>query len=218
MFDTFAEGLRAASSHSPWAVPLVFAAGAVSSAGPCIAPRSIAVATLASGSGRRALSFASAFTGGLACVYALFGTAVALINRAVAFSSVTYAAVAVALAAGAVVTLWRGHHECSNARSRSIGGASAAFLLGASFALVLSPCCAPLALGIAAYASASGDPIYGAELLACFGLGHALPIFGAAIGANKVMRLVGRISMQAAAEVVSATLMLALSAYYGILA
>jgi cytochrome c biogenesis protein CcdA len=93
-----------------------------------------------------------------------------------------------------------------------------AMLLGASFALVVSPCCTPLVAGIVAYTSASGSAAYGSLLLVSFALGHALPIIPVAFGVNRAARLLQRHAVRQAASVVSATLMLALSAYYAVLA
>jgi cytochrome c-type biogenesis protein len=100
--------------------------------------------------------------------------------------------------------------------TRSSAGAS--FFLGASFALVVSPCCTPVVLGIVAYTSAAGSAVYGGALLACFAFGHALPLFAAACGARVIGSALQRHAVREAAGVLSAALMLALAAYYGILA
>lgn len=220
MIDPISQGLTAVSVRSAYAAPLVFLAGAVSSIGPCVAPRFIAVAGLAAGKSRReAVALVLAFVGGLTATYAAFGAVSSLLGRATQLSTYTYVVVAVALAAGGLVTLWRGQGECGHEHAHrangSLGGAS---LLGASFALVVSPCCTPLVLGILAYTSASGSAAYGSALLACFALGHALPVIGVAFGMNGATTYLQRYGIRQAAGVVSATLMLALSGYYAVLA
>ncbi len=59
-------------------------------------------------------------------------------------------------------------------------GLSGAFLLGASSALVVSPCCAPVIAGIAGLTIAGTRAGDGIVLVAAFSLGHALPLFAAA--------------------------------------
>lgn len=199
---------------------LMFAAGAVTSIGPCVGPRFIAVAGLASGKSRKnALMLVGAFVAGLALAYAAFGAVSSLLGRATQLSTCTYILVAVGLAAGGCVTLWR-EERCCHALGHTGAGAGpgGAFLLGASFALVLSPCCTPVVIGILTYTSAIGNAVYGSALLLCYALGHALPIVAVAFGMRGVTGVLERHTMRQAASVVSGTLMLALAAFYGILA
>ena len=220
MFDPLTQGLSAVSSRSAYAPVLVFLAGAVSSVGPCVAPRFIAVAGLSSGKTRRqTIWLVLAFVGGLTITYAAFGAIGSLLGSAVQFSTVTYIAVAVALAIGGLFTLWRDEETCIHEHGRLRGDtAGGAMLLGSSFALVVSPCCTPLMLGILAYTTSSGSAAYGSAMLACFALGHALPIIGVAFGSSAITTALQRYGVRQAASVVSATLMLALSAYYAVLA
>lgn len=220
MFDPISQGLAAVSTRNPYAPLLVFVAGGVSSVGPCVAPRFIAVAGLASGKSRgqtRALTVA--FICGLTAAYAAFGAMSTLLARAMQFSAYTYAAIALVLAGGGLTTLWREGAACSHQHAREQNaGVGGALLLGASFALVVSPCCTPLVLGILAYTSASGSAAYGSGLLACFALGHALPLALVAAGANGMNAVLSRSGVRQAAGVISGTLMLALSGYYAVLA
>jgi cytochrome c biogenesis protein CcdA len=220
MFDPISQALAAVGSRSAYAAPVVFAAGAASSIGPCVAPRFIAVSGLAAGKARgRAAALVFAFIAGLTVTYAAFGAVSSLLGRAMQLSTYTYWAVALTLATGGCIALWRGEKTCSHARRHDIGESSgSAMLLGSSFALVVSPCCTPLIVGILAYTSAAGNAGYGSLLLACFALGHALPIVPVALSANGATRILQRYSVQQAASVVSATLMLGLSAYYAVLA
>lgn len=220
MFDPVAQGLAAVGTRSAYAAPLVFVAGAVTSIGPCVAPRFIAVAGMAAGKTRaRALVLAAAFVAGLTATYAAFGAISSLLARATSFSTYTYVLVAIALALSGLVTLWRGESRCDHVHEpRATQSGSAAFLLGASFALVVSPCCTPLIAGILAYTSQSGSPLYGSAMLACFALGHALPVLAVASGITGVSAVLGRFSVRQAASVISATLMLGLAAFYAVLA
>lgn len=220
MFDPISQGLTAVSTRSGYAPPLVLLAGAVTSVGPCVAPRFIAVAGLAAGKSRRqALVLVLGFVAGLVAAYAAFGAVSSLLVRATQLSTWVYIIVAAALATGGVVTLWRGQNRCAHMHSRAReNGAGGALLLGASFAFVVSPCCTPLVLAIVAYTSAAGNPAYGSVMLGCFALGHALPILGVGLGMNGVTSALQRYGVRQAAGVVSATLMLGLAAYYAVLA
>jgi cytochrome c biogenesis protein CcdA len=197
-----------------------FAAGAVSSVGPCVAPRFIALAGLAAGKPRaQAARIAGAFVAGLTLVYAAFGAIATLLGLAAQLSTYTYWILAALLGLAGLISLWRADAPCVHAQvpaaNGSVGGA---FLLGSAFGLVISPCCAPVAVAIAAYAASSGKFGYGALLLSCFALGHALPILGAGLGAQSVSAVLQRYTVRQAASVVSAALMLALGIYYAVLA
>lgn len=220
MLDPVAQGLEAVSARSAYAGPLIFAAGVASSIGPCVAPRFIAAAGLAAGRApRQAMVLVLAFVSGLTLTYAAFGAASTLLSRAAQFSAYTYWTVAAALALGGCITLWRGETSCVHLHGaqRNVS-AGAAVLLGSSFALVVSPCCTPLVIGILSYASASGNAGYASILLACFAVGHALPIVAAAFGVNGASRFLERHAVRQAASVISGALMFALSAYYAVLA
>lgn len=220
MLDPVSQSLAAVSTGSVTAVPLVFLAGAATSIGPCVAPRFIAVAGMAAGKTRgQTLSLAAAFIAGLTVTYAAFGAVSSLLIRAAQLSTLTYIAIAVLLGVGGLLTLWREQRQCSHAQPhRRDAGVGASFLLGASFALVVSPCCTPLVVGILAYSAAAGSTVYASALLACFALGHALPIIAVAFGVQRVGDVLGRHSVRQAASVISGTLMLGLAGYYAILA
>ena len=220
MFDPFSVALRATATRSEYAYPLVFAAGAATSLGPCVAPRLIAVAGVVSRATRRgAMMLTGAFIGGLIATCASFGAVASLLARATHFSTVVYLLVAAVLGVGGLITLWRDASGCEHAHQAVLlRSAGAVFLLGSSFALVISPCCTPLVVGIVAYSSSGGDPLYASALLSCFALGHSLPVLLAGAGANGVVTMLRRFAVQEAAGTVSAALMLGLAAYYAVLA
>lgn len=200
-------------------LPLLFIAGLASSAGPCVAPRFIAVAALCAKQGRAAAVLSgAAFIGGLICAFAVFGAAGSFAMSAIKLSTGIYLVLAVALFAGGMATLCAPDacgslHPCSG-RVRW----SAPFLLGSSSALIVSPCCTPLLLAIAAYSSAADAPIAGAVLCAVYGAGHALPLMAAALSAGSIGSIFERLLLRRAASAVSGGIMLALAGYYGVLA
>ncbi|HZO92454.1 MAG TPA: cytochrome c biogenesis protein CcdA [Candidatus Baltobacteraceae bacterium] len=238
MIDAVAEGLRAVATRSPLAVPLVFAAGVATSAGPCVAPRYVAVAALANGS-RRPMLPTALFVGGLVAAYAALALAAGAAGALRLQSAWTYGALSAVLVVAGAVTLLRGErscpeHPCRHAaperRARApLGGA---FLLGASSALVVSPCCTPMIAAIAGVTVAGTRPLDGVLLVTAYGCGHALPLFavgssGRCVGAlfarararlpAPVSRAIGVLPSDARSTI-SGTLMLALGAYYGAVA
>jgi cytochrome c biogenesis protein CcdA len=218
MIDLVANSLSAVNSLSPYAYPLVFVAGAASSIGPCVAPRFIAVAGLASkGDGSRARVAVCCFIAGLTATNVSFGVIASLLARAAQLSAYLYAAIAMALVAAGAASLWSDNDKTCNHRvAASTSGAG--FLLGSSSALLLSPCCTPLVVGIVAYTSAMGSVLYGSMLLACFSIGHALPLLAVGFGASRFASIWQACGVRKATEVLSGSMMLAVGAYYAVLA
>jgi cytochrome c biogenesis protein CcdA len=218
VIDALADGLHAVAVRSPLAYPLVFAAGAVTSVGPCAAPRYVAVAALVSSS-RTPWRIVAAFVAGLVGAYVVIGLAVGTAGALWLASGFVYDGLAFVLGAAGVVTILRGdrvHSHESSVRSRaSLGGT---FLLGASSALVVSPCCTPVVAGIAGLTTMSGRGADGAALLAAFGCGHALPVVVAGTLGSRVAFALRRVAASHAPATVAGSLMIALAAFYGALA
>ena len=223
MIDLLGEGMRAVAMRSPLAYPLVFAAGVVTSIGPCAAPRYVAVAALVNAS-RAPVRVVGAFVAGLVGAYVMLGAGVGLLGSLWNVAGTVYAVLAVALGAGGLFTLLRGDgsrhdgspHACTPRLHAGIGGT---LLLGASSALVFSPCCTPLVAGIAGYTMTNGgDAIAGAGLLATFACGHATPVIGAGALGSRIAFAMRRVAASHAPSLIAGTLMLALAAYYGALA
>ncbi|MBC5816224.1 MAG: sulfite exporter TauE/SafE family protein [Candidatus Eremiobacteraeota bacterium] len=216
MFDPINVSLQAIALGRPSAFALVFVAGAATSVGPCAAPRLIAISGLnATGDKGGMRANAAAFVSGLIVAYASFGVFASLLGRVTTFSHWIYIALGMGLAAGAVATLTfrRGEHS-HDVREPTKASPGAAFLLGGSFAFVVSPCCTPLVVGILAYCSQIHNAMYGAGLLSVFALGHAVPIVALASGTALISRALRRLNLEEALRVVGGALMLALSGYY----
>jgi cytochrome c-type biogenesis protein len=227
MIDPLGAAMLALTSRTPAALALVFVAGVVTSVGPCVAPRYLAVAAIV-GRDRHPLVPTLAYVGGLIGALTAVGFAGGLLGRLGSASRTIDVILAAALIAGGAHALVRaqpppGHEDhgvCEGAGEpakspRSIG---AVFLLGAASALVISPCCTPVVATIAATTTATGEPLFGALLLALFGAGHSLPLLiTSQAGATLTRRLPLRSYGQASA-IVSAVLMLALGGYYAVIA
>jgi thiol:disulfide interchange protein DsbD len=223
VIDAVSAGLHAVATHSPAAYPLVFAAGAVTSIGPCAAPRYVALAALMNTS-RRPWRIAASFAAGLVGAYVALGAAAGALGMLWSLSRFVYIALAVGLAVAGIVTLLRGGgraHTHAGSRADHAGARASlggTFLLGASSAFVVSPCCTPVVAGIAGLTTAGGHTGTGMALLASFACGHALPITAAGALGTRVARCMRHLAASHAPAVVTGTLMLALAAYYGTLA
>jgi cytochrome c biogenesis protein CcdA len=237
--DLLGESLRAAGTRSALAYPLVFGAGIVTSAGPCAAPRYVAVAALAHAA-RAPWRTVAAFTAGLVAAYVALGAAAGAVGTAAgalgalwSASTVIYALLAAVLLAGGIATLLRAGAQspgdaCAHAgtvrdtrdacRARGSASLGGAFLLGASSVVVVSPCCTPVVAAIAGLTLANDRAAEGVGLLAAFAFGHAVPV--ACIGAlgDRFAGALRRLAASQAPAIVSGSLMLALAAYYGALA
>jgi cytochrome c-type biogenesis protein len=202
----------------------VFAAGLITSVGPCVAPRYVAIAALA-GRDRYPIVPTLAFVSGLIGTFVALGFAGGLFGALSSSSSTIYVILAAALLGGGCIALARAvptDHAAAcrpagatNGARRSLG---AVFLMGAASAFVVSPCCTPMIATVLATSTAAGKPLFGALLLASFGAGHALPLmFTAQIGSVAARLAPSRFAEQGLA-IVSAVLMLALGTYYAVLA
>lgn len=224
MIDPAATVVQAVTTGSPAAAGLVFVAGALTSLGPCVAPRYIAVAALAQSAGRPALTLA-AYAAGLIGAFTALGFAAGSLGMLWSLSGALYGILAVSLIAGGGLLLIRavppGTPICAHAgpepdekRAHSLGAVG---LLGAAGAFVISPCCTPVLAAVGATSAALGKPLSGALLLACFAAGHALPLTIAGSASAALSRLASTRFAQAPA-IVGAVLTIALGAYYGLLA
>jgi cytochrome c biogenesis protein CcdA len=218
MIDPVALSIDAIARGDAGRLPLVALAGAVTSLGPCVAPRYVAIAALL-GERRRALTIA-AFVAGMVTAYTALGFGADLLAQVSGHASALYVVLAVALAAGGIVTLCRGS-SCDHAH-RTIGECraphrlSAVFSLGAASALVVSPCCTPILAAVVGM-SVDANPATRAELLAAFALGHAAPLFAVGTLGSLGARTFRTWNASPAPAVVSGALMIALGAYYGLL-
>lgn len=217
MSDPIEAAVTAAARQSAWAPALAFVAGVVTSIGPCVAPRFVAVAALASSPGAARWKTVAAFAGGLCASYVVLGLASGFAGR-FAQSTGIYTVMSVVLLAAGLKALWSDVREpCRHAapKPRSLG---AACLMGMSFAFVTSPCCTPVVAALASVSAAAAAPFFGAELIGAYAAGHALPLALAGFGWQWAgARFEGR-SLSAAMQTVAGALMLALAAYYGTLA
>jgi thiol:disulfide interchange protein DsbD len=228
VIDAIGDGIRLMQVRSPAALPVLFGAGLITSIGPCVAPRYIALAALAHRAPRPWLT-ATVFATGIVAAYVMIGVCAGSLAQLQQWSTAIDLAFAAALAAGGLMTLLRDdththtrthvHTQAHVANSRVAEPRSwTVACMGAASALVVSPCCTPVVAAIAGLAAFGARPVEGALLLAAFAAGHVLPL-GVVVcaPAGLATTLRSRVSTHAGA-VISGTLLLALAAFYGVLA
>jgi len=222
MIDPVALGVDAVIRGDATRLPLVALAGLVTSLGPCVAPRYIAIAALL-GRQRRTLTIAT-FVAGMLTAYGALGFGAGLLAQVAGHASVLYLILAAVLACAGIATLLRcsgcahEHHQASSGASPQPRRSSAAFSLGAASALVVSPCCTPIVAAVFGLTALDASPPSRAALLAAFALGHAAPLFVVGSVGSLWARTFRAWNASPAPAVVSGSLMLALGAYYGLLA
>jgi cytochrome c biogenesis protein CcdA len=218
MIDPVAAAASAVSGGDLARLPMAALAGVVTSVGPCVAPRYVAVAALLDG--RRPYLTIAAFVGGMLVAYAALGLGVGVLGALTGNASVLYLALAAVLGCAGLKTLAQ-RPACAHAHGqRPVGArtpASGAFSLGAASAFVVSPCCTPVVAAVAGLTAFDGHVVARVLLLAAFALGHAAPLLLAAPGGALVRRALHAWDAGPAPAIVSGTLMLALGMYYGLL-
>lgn len=220
MIDPIALSVEAVVRGDATRLPLVTFAGLVTSFGPCVAPRYIAIAALL-GERRRTLTIA-AFVSGMLTAYAALGLGAGLLSQVAGHASALYVVLAIALAGSGLVTLLRtpncdhAHHAAPDAaHPRRL---SAIFSLGAASAFIVSPCCTPVVAAVIGMTASDADPLSRALLLGAFALGHAAPLFLVGSLGSIFARPLRAWNASPAPAAVSGSLMLALGGYYGMLA
>lgn len=218
MIDPTAGAIAAVVRGDGARFPLVALAGIVSSLGPCVAPRYIALASLLNGP--RGVVTSLAFVTGIVTAYTALGFGAGLLGAVLHHAAAINIVLAVALGAGGLVTLLRRSQCLRSDHEHAVGPHrfSGIFSLGAASALVVSPCCTPMVAAVVAFPSLDATPWLRASLLGMFALGHAAPLLVLGSAGAVVAGPLRRLNASPAPAVISGTLMLALGAYYGALA
>ena len=178
------------SHPSPLSVVLLFSAGLLTALSPCAL--SLVPLTIASLNGglleksEQWKSFAM-YTLGLASVLSVLGLSAALLGSAVSDKSGLTTELPALMAAALSIVMGLNLLNLVNLQFPSfefgnrLGGLQLsrefkAFALGASSALVASPCSSPVLTSLLAIVASSGDPSLGFALLFSYSLGYSMPI------------------------------------------
>ncbi|MGA8533594.1 MAG: hypothetical protein WB615_05755 [Candidatus Tumulicola sp.] len=201
-----------------WAVLAACGAGLATSAGPCVAPRFLAAASLVTGvSGSRRWRRVGAFAGGVCASYLLIASTAGAIAQLSAHSEFLYGLLGAVFVVAGIATVVRAH-DCAPRCPRAGSSCAAAFLAGATLGAVGSPCCAPLAAAAATAGFTTGSWVAGVAVPAAFALGHAAPLAAVAVAPAVTARFgVARVPEFAVATVAGG-LTFALGSYYALLA
>ncbi len=215
MIDPQSAVLDAFAHPTLGAFASVFFGGLITSIGPCVAPRYIAIAAL-SGKERGAVVPAAVFATGILAAYVSLGWVSGALGFLAGASTLIYAVLASGLIVAGLWTLLRRrhHHEHASTAPRSLG---AVLLLGAASAFVASPCCTPIVASVVSYAAIVGKPAFGATLLFFFALGHITPLAAVAFAGGPLRAMMVRVANAQAPAIASGVLMLALGLFYGVL-
>jgi thiol:disulfide interchange protein DsbD len=215
--DAISAALNAIAQGNYRGLPLAALAGVTTSFGPCVAPRYLALASLVDG--RRRFAPVCFFTGGLVVTFVSLGFGASIVADLISHLATVYALLSIVLIAFGVGTLFREPHRCHAATAGgSLSSASGAFTMGAASALVVSPCCTPIVVGIAGLGAFDRDPARAALYLATFSIAHAAPLFLVNLGGSSIAGRIRGWEATGAPAVVTGALTVALGCYYGILA
>jgi cytochrome c biogenesis protein CcdA len=215
--DPLAATVAAVARGDVARLPIVVLGGVLTSVGPCVAPRYIAVAALLEG--RRPYLTIAIFVSGILVAYAALGFGVGILGTLARHASVVYCILAATLAGAGMKTLLQAprcvhDRHGKNERSMPLSGA---FSLGATSALVVSPCCTPVVAAVVGMTAFDANVLSRVTLLVAFALGHTLPLFLAVSGNAFAGRTLLALNDGCAPTVVSGTLMIALGIFYGLL-
>jgi cytochrome c-type biogenesis protein len=174
------------SAYPLLAFGVVFLAGIISSASPCVLatiPLVVGfVGGYAEGDRWKAFRYSLAFVLGLSLTFTAFGAAAGLLGTM--FGTVGgwwyVAAGIVALVMGGQMM---GFYEIRLPVKREFrpkqGGVIGSFLLGLFFGVVSSPCATPVLVVILTYVATKGQVLYGMSLLFIYAVGHCMLMLAA---------------------------------------
>ncbi len=195
-----------------------FSLGLITSVGPCVAPRYLALVALVENSDAKTRWMRSAwFLGGLAVCYVALTAVTSWAVRIQSISEFVYAALALSfllIGLNRLVVRVRCEHWQASQPPTSRGWL---WLVGAALGLVISPCCNPV-LGLAGTFSAGSSATAALVSTTAFMIGHLGPIALAACGLGAGAKFLRIERWGDPVTTISAALMLALAVYYGLLA
>lgn len=165
---------------------VVFLAGVLSSASPCVLatiPLVVGfVGGYADGDRKKAFRYSLAFVLGLSLTFTIFGAAAGLLGTMFGTLGGWWylAAGAVALVMGGqLMGLYELRLPVSHDYRPKQGGLVGSFLLGLFFGVVSSPCATPVLVVLLTVVATKGDVAYGVALLFTYAIGHCLLMLAA---------------------------------------
>lgn len=169
------------------AIAVAFIAGLLSVATPCVLPMlPITLGVIGASKAatrKRALLVSACYVAGIVCTFTLLGLVAALTGSLFgAYLGSPYVALALAafflvLAANSFELFQFSLPSGLSSSLARVGGTGpvGALAMGLVAGVIASPCVGAVLAGILAYVSTTGNALWGAALLACYGLGFGLP-------------------------------------------
>jgi cytochrome c biogenesis protein CcdA len=190
--ETFLNHLSQSLSENPFLAYIgVFVGGILSSSSPCVLatiPLVIGyVGGYSEGDRRKAFIYSLTFILGLSFTFTVLGAIASLVGGLFGMISRTWyfiiggVAIAIGLHLIGIYSLNIPTPVNFQPKRRGVVGA---FLLGALFGIVSSPCATPVLALILAYVASKGEIAYGTSLLFIYALGHCALIFLAGTAAG----------------------------------
>ncbi len=180
-------------------IALVFAAGVVSFASPCVLPLVPVYLSVATGLGLsdleqrrslgRVLGGTAAFAAGFGLVFVLLGLSATALGGALAREQVSITRIGGVIVLALALLMFAGTFDLPFARSRELrfhprpgaGAAWAAPVMGAAFAFGWTPCIGPVLGSVLTIAAGQDGAARGGVLLACYAAGLTLPLLVTAV-------------------------------------
>jgi len=192
--ETFLNHLSQSIADNPFLAYLgVFVGGIVSSSSPCVLatiPLVIGyVGGYSEGNRRKAVLYSLTFILGLSLTFTVLGAIASLIGGLFGMISRKWYFIigGVAIAIGLhLIGLYSLNIPTPVNLQPKRRGIIGAFLLGALFGIVSSPCATPVLALILAFVASKGEVVYGTSLLFVYALGHCALIFLAGTAAGFV--------------------------------
>lgn len=185
-------------NHPSLAVFAVFLGGIISSASPCVlalVPLVIGyVGGYSQGNRKKAVLYSVTFAMGLAITFTLMGAAAGLIGSMISsFGTVFYVVVAgIAIAMGiSLLGIFEIPNPLRNRVKPQLSGLIGAFLMGALFGFMSTPCATPVLVAILAFVAVKGQILYGILLLFVYSIAHCALIVVAGIATGFVEAFAG---------------------------
>ncbi|MFA5535593.1 MAG: cytochrome c biogenesis protein CcdA [Bacillota bacterium] len=184
MIETFTQmASQALSGNLFFAIPIIFAAGVVTSLSPCILsmlPVMVGyVGGYSSSSRLKGFWMSLTFVVGLGVTFAILGILAASLNQIFGrvgnywYLIMAVVAILMGLNLLGVFTINFPGLKTMPVKGRGLFGS---FFMGLFFGLVASPCATPVLAVILTYLASQGDLVLGGVSLFFYGLGHGLPL------------------------------------------
>jgi cytochrome c biogenesis protein CcdA len=218
MIDPTSSAFSALSGGAADAPLLIALAGVASGFGPCAGVRSAVLMSIVSAAERSRGLFVAAFLLGVVLAYGLLALVLPLFAELLANSTIVYVALAGALLISGVRSICRSSHRCTPHVAPARQSLGAAFGAGLASSAILSPCCAPLVLGILSVAAQNGRPQQAALFLGLFALGHAMPTVVMTLTLAAPLGRFYAWARSDSAAIVSGALQIGVGAFYAVLA